>query len=618
MTAKRTNMGSVLPSKHRKVEVRVFLEIWTEKYFFIELNDKPTCLICQARVSDYKDYNMKRHYDSRHNNYNDYSGQCRLDKIAKLKSTLMALSSFFANKVTETEKIVQASYAICEHLAKQMKPFTDGELIKQCMLIGAQYTCPEQRSTFSKISLSRTTVADHISELAADIKEQSKECSEHFDYFSIAVDESTDASNTAQLAIFVRGINSDLVISERFIQLIPLKGTTTGQDIFNAVLVCLKGNNLDLSKLVSVTTDGAPAMVGSRKGFVSLLEKHIISEGYGDKLIKLHCIIHQEALCAVTLHMEEVMKVAVKIVNYIKSNALNHRQFKEFLLEEDASYSDLAYYCDVRWLSRGKMLERFYGLLTEFIKFLELKNQMAKFPELKDPEWVSKLAFLVDMTSELNQLNLKLQGPNQLVTDLIKHVDFFDLKLEMIEGNIREANFTKLPMLKNNPPSDTSELLVYMANLRLQFSTRFADIRAYANELLLFSNPVLVNWREEVHSDFQLELMELQTDPDMKIIFERTKLKKVEDRLPLMDFYQKYVHEARSYPKLIAHAKKMACIFGSTYVCEQLFSKMKFTKNKYRTRLTDSHLNDILCISSSSMTANIEKLVKKKQHQVSH
>jgi hypothetical protein len=157
-----------------------------------------------------------------------------------------------------------------------------------------------------------------------------------------------------------------------------------------------------------------------------------------------------------------------------------------------------------------------------------------------------------------------------------------------------------------------------MANLRLQFSTRFADIRAYANELLLFSNPVLVNWREEVHSDFQLELMELQTDPDMKIIFERTKLKKVEDRLPLMDFYQKYVHEARSYPKLIAHAKKMACIFGSTYVCEQLFSKMKFTKNKYRTRLTDSHLNDILYISSSSMTANIDKLVKKKQHQVSH
>ena len=140
----------------------------------IEHNDKPTCLICQARVSDYKDYNMKQPYDSRHNNYNDYSGQCRLDKIAKLKSTLMALSSFFANKVTETEKIVQASYAICEHLAKQMKPFTDGELIKQCMLIGAQYTCPEQGSTFSKISLSRTTLADHISELAADIKEQSK------------------------------------------------------------------------------------------------------------------------------------------------------------------------------------------------------------------------------------------------------------------------------------------------------------------------------------------------------------------------------------------------------------------------------------------------------------
>ena len=71
-------------------------------------------------------------------------------------------------------------------------------------------------------------------------------------------------------------------------------------------------------------------MVGVRKGFVTLLEKHIISKGYGDKLIKFHCIIHQESLCAVTLHMEEIMKVAVKVVNYIKSNGLNHRQFKEF------------------------------------------------------------------------------------------------------------------------------------------------------------------------------------------------------------------------------------------------------------------------------------------------
>ena len=461
---------------------------------------------------------MKRHYESRHGVYMAYTGNVRLEKIAKLKSSFKSQTTLFASKTSETKKSVRASYAVCNLLAKNMKSFSDGELYKQAMVLGAQHICLEKASHFSNICLSRNTVTRQISDLAADIKEQSKVISEKYDYFSLAVDESTDASNTAQLAIFVCGINADFVLSERFLGLMHLEDTTTGRNIYNAVIKCLEDNSLDLSKLVSVTTDGAPAMVGVVKGFVTLLEKHIISENYGDKLIKLHCIIHQESLCAASLHMEEVMKVAVKVVNYIKSNALNHRQFKQFLLGGEAIHSDLAYYNDVRWLSRGKMLLRFFELL-EVVQFLKSKNQMEKFPQLEDPEWISKLAFLVDMTSELNSLNLKLQGPDQVVTDLLRHIGVFEGLLEILEANIKASIFPLLPKLKENPPSDTSELLIFMENLRLQFSSRFADIRSYANELELYNKPVLVDWKDPAHSDFQLELMELQKDPDIKIVF---------------------------------------------------------------------------------------------------
>ena len=44
----------------------------------------------------------------------------------------------------------------------------------------------------------------------------------------------------------------------------PLKGTTTGEDIFEAVKLCCE--DLEFNKLVSVTTDGAPSMVGKKKG----------------------------------------------------------------------------------------------------------------------------------------------------------------------------------------------------------------------------------------------------------------------------------------------------------------------------------------------------------------
>jgi hypothetical protein len=44
--------------------------------------------------------------------------------------------------------------------------------------------------------------------------------------FSIALDDSTDASDTAQLTIFIRGVDADFSITEELLALHPLKGTT--------------------------------------------------------------------------------------------------------------------------------------------------------------------------------------------------------------------------------------------------------------------------------------------------------------------------------------------------------------------------------------------------------
>ena len=75
-------------------------------------------------------------------------------------------------------------------------------------------------------------------------------------------------------------------------------GKTTGEDILNGFYRVVKEMSLDLHKLISVTTDGAPAMVGSKKGFVTLLDKQLKSDGFNQDLLEFHYIIHQEALCA--------------------------------------------------------------------------------------------------------------------------------------------------------------------------------------------------------------------------------------------------------------------------------------------------------------------------------
>ncbi|XP_065675810.1 general transcription factor II-I repeat domain-containing protein 2B-like [Hydra vulgaris] len=99
-----------------------------------------------------------------------------------------------------------------------------------------------------------------------------------------------------------------------------------------------------------------------------------------------------------------------------------------------------------------------------------------------------------------------------------------------------------------------------------------------------------------------MELIELQNNKDLKEAY-----KEVE----LLEFYKKYM-SIEVFPHLCRHAIKYFSLFGSTYNCEQLFSKIKHVKTEQRNRLTDEHLTNTLRIASSNITADIDHLCIKK------
>ncbi|XP_064108016.1 general transcription factor II-I repeat domain-containing protein 2A-like [Macrobrachium nipponense] len=119
--------------------------------------------------------------------------------------------------------------------------------------------------------LNRMTVQRRIVDLSGDIVDQLKEKSKQFVYFSLATDESTDVTSTAQLLVFVRGVTEDFSIHEELVGLSSLKGQTTGSDLLNGLLEQISVIELDLDKLVGISTDGAPAMIGKQNGLVQLL-----------------------------------------------------------------------------------------------------------------------------------------------------------------------------------------------------------------------------------------------------------------------------------------------------------------------------------------------------------
>ncbi|GBP27878.1 General transcription factor II-I repeat domain-containing protein 2A [Eumeta japonica] len=115
-----------------------------------------------------------------------------------------------------------------------------------------------------------------------------------------ALDESTDLSDAAQLAIFIRGVDKEFTVGEELLPLQPLKETIAGKDIFN-----------------------------------------------------------------------ESQKMA----------------------------------------KQRKNAETVYEIRNEIADFTQIKNK--PLSELSEPKWICDLAFLLDLTGYLNDLNLKLQKQGQ-------------------------------------------------------------------------------------------------------------------------------------------------------------------------------------------------------------
>ena len=116
-------------------------------------------------------------------------------------------------------------------------------------------------------------------------------------------------------------------------------------------------------------------MIGPNIGVIAQIKAELIRQDItSEELEVLHCIIHQQNLCAKSVKFTDLMGTVTTCINFIKSRALNHRQFKEFLDDVCSDYGDLTYYCEVRWLSKGKMLKRFYDLRNE-IHFHEYERE---------------------------------------------------------------------------------------------------------------------------------------------------------------------------------------------------------------------------------------------------
>lgn len=317
------------------------------------------------------------------------------------------------------------------------------------------------------------------------------------------------------------------------------------------------------------------------------------------------------------MNFNHVMDTVTKVTNLIRggNRSLNHRKFVAFLDEVDAAYGDLQLHTEIRWMSRGKCLERFFALRMEIPLFLEesITVDTSHFCEnLRDTRFLSDMAFLTDITQQLNRLNLQLQGRNQAVSDLFGHVNGFQRKLALFRDHLSTdpqdlTHFPACTELHSEVPECTfRRYTTDIETLQAQFKDRFHDFRDMQPRMQLFADPLSAVVNDQP-PELQMELCELQADP----FFQSKRNERG------IEFW-KLLPESH-FPSLRMFALSLASMFGSTYLCESNFSTMKHLKSKERNRLTDETLFHLMQVGCTSIDIDVPAIVSEQNRpQKSH
>jgi len=194
-----------------------------------------------------------------------------------------------------------------------------------------------------------------------------------------------------------------------------LAATTKGKDVLNVLADFFKQNDLDWSMLVGCTTDGAPAMLGRKSGFQAYVKNVAANATF------VHSFIHRFALCTKVLPSElmSCLNKITKIVNFIKTSALNSRLFASLCEDVCSEHKCLLFHTEVRWLSRGNMTRRVFELRHELFTFFKENNHEFK-DDLENDEFISRLAYLSDIFQAFNLINRSFQGSNSNIADLFQ------------------------------------------------------------------------------------------------------------------------------------------------------------------------------------------------------
>ena len=320
-------------------------------------------------------------------------------------------------------------------------------------------------------------------------------------------------------------------------------------------------------------------MLGNKSGFAALVKNE------APNVTVTHCMLHRHALPEKTLPLtlKEVLSDCVKVVNFIRSRAINHRIFKALCRELGSDYEVLLYHSEVRWLSRSEVLKRLQKLKQEVSLFL--KNKKCPLSEkFESKSFLYGLSYLVYIFGHINNVHRAIQGPGVTIMNAAEKLNAFLLKLSLWKCRLEVDNYANFPMLEDFILKDETqkesdifismrkEFCSHLDTLQTSFEGYF-NLDSFEGEAWI-RNPFLIDLNSIDDKDPDKDdLIDLRASVLLHFEFNATFLEKF------------WCSQQHSYQSLAKQTISTLIPFATTYLFEAAFLALFTIKTKHRNRL---------------------------------
>ncbi|CAL1356546.1 unnamed protein product [Linum trigynum] len=328
------------------------------------------------------------------------------------------------------------------HIDKAMKNKLQTNVGLENSPKNAKYTSHEVRKQILHILAKK--IRKHIFDDIGDSK------------FSIIVDEASDEGRHEQMAIFLRFVDIEGLIQERFLNLVHVKDTTS-KTLHSTICLTLTSHKFSHQNLRGQGYDAASNMCGEWKGLHALFLKDFPHAYY------VHCMAHclQLSLVATSREVDRVNEFFTKlpkVVTAITGSTKRLDELEEF--QEDYYAKKLA----SGEIETGKALQRKSQDIVNAMRSVETTTKLLN--QMRNEDWDSLLAKVTKFCQQ-HEINVPdLTAPHYesrrrrdgITNEHFYHFDVFnaaiDVEIEEIRARFDDKVLELLKLSSSFDPQD--------------------------------------------------------------------------------------------------------------------------------------------------------------------